>query len=549
MMSKSGADGAEAFAKMTYAFMNLPFWLRPVVRGKLDSPNELFFGQPVDNSREKKKTQEIEISDYFNTSIDWRNTKNSSYDSIKLDTYILDEIFKIEKPNDVVVHLSMVAPTMMPNGRVVGKMLAGSTMGVHAKGGEQGIELITGSKVQDRDKETDKTSTGLYFHFLPAQENMEEFTDVYGKCWTTTPPKGTINVFGKEITKGSEEYLIAIENQKRKQSDTAYNEQVRTYPRTVEYMMRNDSNQCVFNSDKLQEQIDHNNTQAQETLYTIGNLDWADGEDSDVIFYPNRNGRFKIAWMPSVVDGTQHLANRVKKINGSYFPLNKDLIRFGCDPFSLKSTHGEGSKGALHGLSVLFPEGGCPANTFVLEYIARPSDETIFFEDVIKCVRFYGSPILVESNRIDLLRHMRNRGYRGFVMDRLDRHKHKLNPNEVEYGGQPMSSKDILDSHMNSIGSWIEKYVGISTNPETRDEGEMGGMLFNETLVDWLRFNPEDRTKFDATISSGLAIMACRVEKYKGEKKKENNHTPVVTALLRKYTNNGDVSQKYSRRR
>jgi hypothetical protein len=45
-----------------------------------------------------------------------------------------------------------------------------------------------------------------------------------------------------------------------------------------------------------------------------------------------------------------------------------------------------------------------------VEYIARPPDETTFFEDVIKVVRFYGAPILIESNRLDLLRHMRKWG-------------------------------------------------------------------------------------------------------------------------------------------
>ena len=38
-------------------------------------------------------------------------------------------------------------------------------------------------------------------------------------------------------------------------------------------------------------------------------------------------------------------------------------------------------------------------------------------------------------------------------MNRLDRHPSKLNPNEKEYGGQPMSGKDMLDSHMNAIGA------------------------------------------------------------------------------------------------
>lgn len=541
MMSKTGTDGQEAFLKYAYALRSLPFWFKPIIQGKEDSPASFTFSAPADNSKEAKKQKKGNVTDYLNTTVDWRNTTNGSYDSIKLNFYLLDEVFKIEKPNDIIVHMGMIRPTMMPSGRVVGKMFAGSTMGQHNKGGEQGIELINNSYVKDRDPVTKKTTSGLYFHFLPAQENMEEFTDIYGYCHTETPPKGTLNVLGELIEMGSIEYLLAVEEQLRKQSDAAYNEQLRTYPRTVEHMMRDESGECAFNLAKIIEQEEHNQNIPDEQKYIVGNFDWVDGVDSDVEFFPNPKGRFKVAWLPSKADGTEGLKNRVEEKNGLFYPLNKDCVRFGCDPFSLKSTHGEGSKGAIHGKTIIFPEGGAPSNKFVVEYIARPSDETVFFEDVIKVIRYYGAPILVESNRIDLLRHMRNRGYRPFSMNRLDRPASKLNDNEKEYGGQPMSGKDILDSHMNGIGAWIERYVGVSSNEEFREIGEMGEMPFNETLKDWRKFDPDKRTKYDATISSGLAIMACSTEKYKGTKKEKKKVN--ASGIFRKYSNKGNLSK------
>lgn len=541
MMSKTGTDGQEAFLKYAYALRSLPFWFKPIIQGKEDSPASFTFSAPADNSKEAKKQKKGNVTDYLNTTVDWRNTTNGSYDSIKLNFYLLDEVFKIEKPNDIIVHMGMIRPTMMPSGRVVGKMFAGSTMGQHNKGGEQGIELINNSYVKDRDPITKKTTSGLYFHFLPAQENMEEFTDIYGYCHTETPPKGTLNVLGEPIEMGSIEYLLAVEEQLRKQSDAAYNEQLRTYPRTVEHMMRDESGECAFNLAKIIEQEEHNQKIPDEQKYIVGNFDWVDGVDSNVEFFPNPKGRFKVAWLPSKADGTEGLKNRVEEKNGLFYPLNKDCVRFGCDPFSLKSTHGEGSKGAIHGKTIMFPEGGAPSNKFVVEYIARPSDETVFFEDVIKVIRYYGAPILVESNRIDLLRHMRNRGYRPFSMNRLDRPASKLNDNEKEYGGQPMSGKDILDSHMNGIGAWIERYVGVSSNEEFREIGEMGEMPFNETLKDWRKFDPDKRTKYDATISSGLAIMACSTEKYKGTKKEKKKLN--ASGIFRKYSNKGNLSK------
>ena len=536
MTSKSGDDVVEAFAKFSYAFLSLPFWLRPVVKGKLDSPKELFFAKPSDNSKEAKKLGDTGIKDYLNTFVDYRPTKDDSYDSIKLDGYLGDEFIKWVKPSDYIKHLAMISPTMMPNGRVVGKMFLGSTMGAHAKGGEQGIEILNGSLIKNRDTITNKTSTALYFHFLPAQDNMEEFTDIYGKCWVKRPPKGTLNVLGDEITIGSEDYLIAIEDQKRRQSDKAYAEQVRTYPRTIEHAMRDEAEECVFNMTKLEEQMEFNNRTPEEDRFTRGNFDWKNGvKDGEVVFNPRRDGRFKIAWLPTKANGMGHIMNNVRTKGGKYFPLNKDIIYFACDPFSF-TISAEGSSGAIHGLTSKFPEEGIPRNDFVLEYIARPED-SVFFEDVIKMVRYYGSKILIESNRIDLNRHLYNRGYRAFAENRIDKTNDKLNDKEKKYGGQPIAAKELIASHMDATGAWIERNAGVYTNEELleRPLGEIGRMVFNETLKDWLRFNPKSRTKHDAFVSSGLAIMYQNKERYKGKlTKPDRKH---VKKIFKKYTN------------
>ena len=39
-------------------------------------------------------------------------------------------------------------------------------------------------------------------------------------------------------------------------------------------------------------------------------------------------------------------------------------------------------------------------------------------------------------------------------------------------------------------------------------------MYFQRTLEDWAKFNINKRTKHDASISSGLALMACNKHRY-----------------------------------
>ena len=56
---------------------------------------------------------------------------------------------------------------------------------------------------------------------------------------------------------------------------------------------------------------------------------------------------------------------------------------------------------------------------------------------------------------------------------------------------------------------YIQAHVGIKA------DGGAGNIYFNETLHDWAKFDINNRTKFDASISSGLAIMACNRHLYK----------------------------------
>lgn len=543
--SKSDTDAKKAFLKYRYMLLNLPFFFIPLIKGKLDSPKEFEFASPLNNSKESKKDKTNNADDYLNNLVDYLPTKEDSYDGQAMFMYLGDESGKWKKPNDYINHFGQISPTMLEGGTVVGKAFIGSTVGAMSKGGSQFKEMYDSSDITKRNSVTGMTSTGLYRYFLPAQDNMSAFTDMYGVCHKTKPEKPTKNVNGKSIRVGSIDYLLSQEEAKKAENDKALNEQFRAYPRTIEHAFRDESSESIFNITKLYEQIEYNDTLADEQKYTAGNFEWVDGVvDGKVEFHPRSDGRFMVSWLPSKADGTFELQNRVRESNGKYYPLNTNCVRFGCDPFSYKSTHGEGSKGGIHGKTVNLPEGGAPANKFVVEYIARPPDDNIFFEDVIKVIKFYGAPILVESNRRDLLRHMLNRGYRGFAMDRLDRHPSKLNPDEKKFGGQMMSGQDILDSHMGAIGTWIQNYVGVYNDEEklVRPLGEMGDMPFNETLKDWLKFDPDQRTKFDATISSGLAIMACQQDKYRGksvERKKID-----IGSIVKKYNNKGSFGKQ-----
>ena len=98
----------------------------------------------------------------------------------------------------------------------------------------------------------------------------------------------------------------------------------------------------------------------------------------------------------------------------------------------------------------------------------------------------------------------------------MDRPQHLRNPNSssnVRTKGIPSNSQDVIQAHAHAIEAYIHDHVGVRA-----ETGEMGQMLFNRTLEDWIGYKIDKRTKFDLTISSGLALLAA--QKAKKEKPK-----------------------------
>jgi len=123
-------------------------------------------------------------------------------------------------------------------------------------------------------------------------------------------------------------------------------------------------------------------------------------------------------------------------------------------------------------------------------------------------------------------------------MNRPDKHLNKLSKSEKELGGIPNSSEDVKQSHAAAIESYIEKNVGLDFEGQFRESDTMGSMLFTRTLEDWAKFDISNRTQYDATISSGLAIMANQKHMYLPQKKESK-----IKLNFARYTNKGTISE------
>jgi len=519
ILSKTGADSKKMFTDKVVPISNrLPFFFKPIQDGMDKPKTELAFRIPASKITKKNMYDSVdEELTGLDTTIDWKNTDDNSYDGEKL----------------MLLNNWRVTKTCLRLGsKIIGKCLMGSTSNALDKGGSNFKKLYEDSDVTKRNA-NGQTKSGMYSLFIPMEMNMEGFIDIYGQPVLRAPKEKCKGVDGEWITNGAIDYWQAEVDSLKSDAD-ALNEFYRQFPRTESHAFRDESKSSLFNLTKIYQQIDYNDSLILEHHLTRGNFYWQNGiKDTKVAFSPDKRGRFLISWTPS-----KGLQNNVIDRRGIKFPGNDHIGAFGCDSYDISGTvGGGGSNGALHGMTKFSME-EAPANEFFLEYVARPQTAEIFFEEVLMACVFYGMPILVENNKPRLLYHFKNRGYRGFSMNRPDKHISKLSKTEKELGGIPNSSEDVKQSHAAAIESYIEKNVGIDFDGQFRESGDMGNMLFTRTLEDWAKFDISNRTKFDASISSGLAIMATQRHMYQVEKKQSK-----INLNFARYTNKGTLSE------
>jgi len=530
ILSKSGPDAKKMFTdKVVPISVNYPFFFKPIQDGMDRPKTELAYRVPATKYTRKKleNNETLRELDGLDTTIDWKNTGDNSYDGEKLRLLVHDESGKWERPTNILNNWRVTKTCLRLGSRIIGKCMMGSTSNSLDKGGDNFKKLYNDSDVTQRNA-NGQTRSGLYSLFIPMEWNYEGYIDSHGLPVFDTPKKPKQGPQGEIIDLGVIQYWDNEVDGLKKDQD-ALNEFYRQFPRTTKHAFRDESKESLFNLTKIYEQIDFNEDLRNSINITKGSFQWENGhQDTKVIFVPNNNGRFLVTWVPPI-----QLQNKRYQKNGTNYPGNEHVGAFGCDPYDISGTVDKrGSKGSLHGLTKFSME-DAPPNHFFLEYIARPQTAEIFFEDVLMACVFYGMPILAENNKPRLLYYFKKRGYRGFSINRPDRRYSKLSITERELGGIPNSSEDIKQAHASAIETYIETFVGLK-------ETGYGDMYFQKTLEDWAKFNINNRTKHDASISSGLALMACNKHRYSPVNKIK---LQPVDLGIKKYDNKGATSK------
>jgi hypothetical protein len=92
-----------------------------------------------------------------------------------------------------------------------------------------------------------------------------------------------------------------------------------------------------------------------------------------------------------------------------------------------------------------------------------------------------------------------------YLMDRPDVTQTEWSKSHQKEKGIPMSGVEARQAVMDAVETYIYRYVG--SNDETN---EMGKCYFNRLINDYINFNPNKWTDYDAFVASGLALVATK---------------------------------------
>jgi hypothetical protein len=496
LQSKSDDDAEEAFKKaVILPWQKLPDFFKPrydLMKG--EEPSELrFFATARRGS--KVEEDDLSIEKPLESFFDFKPSTEAAYDGPELHTYISDEAGKTKKPVSIKERQNVVRYCTEIDYEMKGKHWQTTTVETE-KGEEENYEfqeVTANSNPLERD-ENNRTGTGLYTYFLPAQKGMY-INKTYAKYGF---PDEEMNM--KSLSNSIRAY-------EEKNDTRGLSSFKRKNPRTFKEAFSADGEFALYNPELLNNRLDEISWTTK--LTERGDLVWKDGykvkrkkpgterklwngeiicdyEPSEIEWIPNPNGKFeKVAgWMPRE-------PNKVYlKESSGYCPNNNESYAMGCDPFRYDKTKDKRRSNCV-GLVYQIPDPLYPDelydNAFVLRYAFREESTRLSNEDILKMAFWCGCEVLFERN----VNHWKN--------DFIDWECAPFlawMPGEVEPGVITATGSAGVQMICNYTEAYINQHIG---------------KVYFKSLIrkdtGWLGFKVEDTEKFDEPMSAGITLI------------------------------------------
>ena len=497
LQSKTGVDAGKVFdLSVILPWKNLPDFFRPTYDFNNTQRSELRFYKPL--KKGKNALQNFSNSnEELQSILNFKTSNIFSYDGYKLHRYGGDEVGKTEEVNVWERH-QVVMPCMEQNGEIIGKAYYTTTVEDMKSGGEPFKRLWEASDPKVRSS-NGRTKSGLYKYYKPAYQGWK------------------YDAYGFPLEKEAKKYFLA-ERELRKDDPRALSSYIRKFSFTEEEAFMVDGDNCEFNAMILNERLSYLNL--TPNIVSRGDFIWKNGiepdveQDGKIIFKHNsRNGKFRISWLPEKDEQT-NLIKRLRTIKGvpHFMPINDQKFCIATDPIDHGVTvDGRRSNAATYvfrkfDLLVDDPNKVNEENqydwqthNFVVQYIHRPNEPTMYYDDMIKLCVFFGCQILAENQKRGIITHFQNKGYGAFIMNR-PKETFTAKNNVQDTPGIP-SSKPMIQQYTGKLQTFVE-YHGHR-------------IPFKELVTDLLGFDPNKPTKFDATVAAGFTLIAAENVKAK----------------------------------
>lgn len=510
LVSKSNTDGRTAFTNMVaFGYRQLPVFLKPKQLNNKDSVTELVFAHKTTTIKDGKGAT-IDNDTGHRSKVDYRAGSINAYDSGRLSRGCWDEGGKWDSETPFSKFIAIVSKTMVKGAKRVGFMECPSTVNEMTKAGGAEYKKVWDSADQFKSV---RTVNRLVRYFTPAYDGYVGFIDKYGMSVIDAPDDETYKYLCEhyigagdltedDIKLGARDYLL---NKRAEKEGTDLEEEIRMNPFDEREMFLSSLIGCIYNSFKINEQIDW---LGWNKMTERGNLVWRDGHK----FYrqtemPSGEVKLelnKLDWVKSdngiyekVIGWSPKNPNDVYERNGFFMPNSNYSIRIGADPFKYdKTKDNRKSNCAAYAYQM------CDninkeyeySDTFVMRYVGRPSTTDLANDYVLRMAWYCGCKILFERNVNHWKGYFSSQKCSGFLM---------WLAGEVEPGIYTDGKGSVVQTMCDYTEAYIEK--------------DIRKVYFLDLLGDksgWLGFDVGDTQKYDDAMAAGFALIAAKEKRY-----------------------------------
>ncbi len=485
IQSKTGSDAKKFFAKtVVNPFRRLPKFFRPEYDMSLgvNPKTEMRFQKT--NVRGKKAEDSVD-KDELGSIIDHQSADTVAYDGQKLHRYVADECGKTTEVNVYDRHEVVRYCLLDDEGKIIGKALYTTTvekLTTEKDGVQDAFKLLWEESNQDKRQENGTTSSGLYRFFMSARRTRN-FDD-----------------FGYPDENKTLDQILA-DRETVKNNPRALSARVRKEPLTIDEAFSTDSDKCIFNVMNIgaREQYLKENPVLKRHIVFYRDIDqtvrWRNITDKEEDFH------WVITQFPKPGEENKFILDiKTRK------PSRTSDGAIAIDGYSNSQGGKYGSKASAwigRRYDLLNPE---TTGKAIGHLYGRPQIKETLHEQVLLAAEFYGYQAWYEHNSDDYLSYFRDRGRVGYL------------------GSYPLSTIDP------SKRETADRHKGFPTTPFSLTKQTDVGIMYFESHIDSIdfenlledakKFDPNNRTDFDQTVSF-LMLIVCLMEPVQKQIKRE----------------------------